>query len=411
MRSRLDDSIPSKRNNQQHNKRGGNKKKGVDSRQFAELNHLRQRVNDLERRKSSGGKKRHAGGGTKGSTKMSLSNPLHASVVAQFKPDGVPRGIVSHLEESRPSQKFTARAVAQVSLTANQSLVGAITPCTANDTTQQYSSVTMRAGLYNTAGIYNLNGADSFMFCTDATNWTVATGAVRTNMYTNTPYPNSAWDGTATCRLVSAVLKVKFSGSALNTSGTLLSFVDNRGIMCGANDLEGQSGQLTVSQFMDKMNANHNVVRREMVKGKTIDIVIRGDPTWSTSAQVPSNPSNTRQCSIMAGSSAPVQRSPHAYFMYTESSGSSTGVSLDFELIEHWEFISDDTQILQTDSVAHPTLSHTIMNLAASAHSEHAVGSHHISFADVVKRVAKTQKDKRVQGAEEDMLMGALTLI
>lgn len=84
---------------------------------------------------------------------------------------------------------------------------------------------------------------------------------------------------------------------------------------------------------------------------------------------------------------------------------------MDFELIEHWEFISDDTQILQTDSVAHPTLSHTIMNLAASAHSEHAVGSHHISFADVVKRVAKTQKDKRVQGAEEDMLMGALTLI
>jgi hypothetical protein len=252
--------------------------------------------------------------------------------------------------------------------------------------------------------------ADSYAFSnTSGSGWANATAEGRGTVTTNTPYLASVFDGNADCRFVSGILRVRFTGSALNTSGSFMSLIDKSGAMHDDSD----NNSLTMTNMVNRILANPNTVRTQVVKEHAFDLVIQGDDSWSVAYNPAMNPANTNQ-SYGAGQTYLLQNSPSAYFVFTESSGSSTGVSVDLEMIENWEFVSQTTAALATPSPASTTIAHSLKQITSAAHAQHAITGGHgkTSFLKVAKGVISAQKSHRVQGVEESVLTSvAMSLI
>lgn len=359
-----------------------------DNRQDARINRLAAQVSRLVSLGSAGKKKkqqtkrRKTGGIKKNGTSSSIhpvvgSSPLKTAIMAQVQPRSIPRGVASVLTNVRPSQKFTSRGLSVVSVAAGTNFLGCIQPSIVSD----------RPSIVCFTGPSNV-------FTGSANSQTLAS---MTSLTTNTPYTfTELSDNDYNWRLVSASLLFRVVSSALNRGGTLTYIVDtdhDYSIDPAAN----------LSLLQTEVSTDHSSVRKTLVDEASCEIIIPNINTnyipnsgsMSENHDWCSTPNIHAGCESVALATSGILFAPRPVCVFSYLNNAANSITIDLELIEHWEISGRKIHSLHTPSVASAAAHSAITAMVNHSHKSHSLMPH-LSFKNVVKDAMALSENKDV---------------
>lgn len=306
------------------------------------------------------------------------SSPLKTSILAQMLPRAVPRGGANLLFDTRPSQKITARAVASVTLAAGSTLYMYCQPAPSNDVPS--------LALYHTA-----NPAQ--------TPDTVGIGRVVAS--TNTPYNFTTLSDPAqdiNYRFVSASIVVRITSNALNRGGVFVYVVDTD------RHHEANYATLAFQTWLTDLNSDISQVRKSLVTQDTFEITV----PHNVMPYVQLNSWSGGDARFPGGSGFQTTNAP-TWFCESQAvlgallNSSTAAMTIEFEIVEHWEFNGRLLHSVHTPSVASAAVSTALSTITTHAHKSHSMLPH-LHFKDVVKGAMKIVENKEVVEAAPEIL-------
>ncbi len=327
---------------------------------------------------------------------VAAGDPLAVAIAAQVSPFSVPKCIAKKPFDPKPSQAITARGTNTWTIGAGSTIVFAVSPCVASDST--CPSVT---AVISPSG--SLSSATS--------TWTSSTAAVApagcslATLFSTTPYATSTLTGNDyQWRLVGCGLRIRNVSEALYRGGLLRYVADESGTMNSTINLSST----TLQGIMDQIGAAQHSVRKHFSDTSLIEIMVPV-PTrdWvkdqnfvfsaadtycpgSVTSGTYDSPYNTRfggtTSTIVCGAG------PQVWGYFTN--GSSGSQTIDVELVEHWEVHSASLSMLHTPGVAHLQSQALVDNVVAHVTSQHGMNPH-LHFKDVVKEGVKLAHNKQ----------------
>jgi hypothetical protein len=405
----------------------GSKTKNSNIRKrLGQIQNLEERV--LHLTKGNGSKKKKNVPKKKTQPTASRQTPIDSSlkhqIMAQIAPHLVPRCTAAGLHQPKPSQKISARGLATISIPANASMVLALAPNGASNT----SSVSVFGFVAPTATMATSGNLvlgvtspaqGAGVYPTDATSGVTIS--------TNTPYSaNNITNNSYNLKFVSASLKFTNTTSQLNRGGELLFLMDEDQQMSSIyiNNTNVLATGLNCNNVLTQMTASSRTVRIPFVSDARI--IVHGSDhiappsntfagaskaggisgTWTSMGDVTgySTANAQWQNQVFGNTGISTNTSsgnPIGYIYYANTTGASQSITI--EEIEHWEFHGQQIEMLHTPSPSHPIISGAITNLVGAAKSEHAFRPHH-SFAEVCADVVKSPTFKSTMHGISDMI-------
>lgn len=307
--------------------------------------------------------------------------PTSASIVAQVSPFRIPRGVAGVLSSAKPSQKFTARAIATITVAANANGLFFISPCIAQD-----------ANLLSALCYF---GTPSALSAQTLAATTYASGVSATGMSTNTPYSSGVLlGGDYTWRLVSAGVRIRNVTAPVNRQGVLKYIVDYPETV-----INYQDGTTTMGSVLTSVDSNHRTVRRNLGVQPDIDITIPGSSylikdTWVCD---PFPPSGGQGYWPLGASKQTVYNTPSSSYCPVGAIAIFPAVSVqqvyDVEIIEHWEVNGSAIETLHTPSPSHGLAADLVGSIISQSHHQHAMNPEK-DIHEIAKGVAFAQHHK-----------------
>lgn len=308
------------------------------------------------------------------------NDPCTTNIAGQINPFRVPRGVISGLKKARPSQKFTARALASFTIPANE--VGFITvaPCICSDST-------MASARAFSGTLTNLNNQVRSLT-------TLASGVtIQAHAVSNTPYPFATLKGKDfSWRCVSTGARVRNTTAAVNRQGIAQQFFDHNHTLVTYTD------DFSIGQLVIAMGSNHRTVRKNLVSHPEMELVM-GDSTYAyadwqeiaSSSALPETSTSafayTNQCQLV---SSVVTGVGAGYFVLPQT---AVAQSYDIEIIEHWEICGTTIETLHTPSSSHAQAEELLGNVMKQAHHQQAL-TPSMALHDVAKGVVYAEHHK-----------------
>lgn len=312
--------------------------------------------------------------------KYSSADPVLSSMRAILRPFDVPKGMASPLDDGRPSQKFMAKAQAQISLASGQIMAFMFTPCAANNST--YASLAYCVGA-QTGGNF-----------TSTQPWSAGfpPGAVSI-LTTNTPYSESVLSDGIEISCVGAGLKFTYEGTELNRGGTFRYIYDRE----GAYNVDAVNWALvSPSQLVTYVNSQANTIRQSINKDNVVEInasleesdyreVNDGNNVWF-GIDKSTHGAAVGITATPAGLAA-VKPAVIGYFV----NPSTNAISFHVDLVEHWAMAGSAIQTLQTESYAHASMAVHVNSVMSSIRQAHA-STPNVNHASVATTTVKALK-------------------
>lgn len=311
-------------------------------------------------------------------------DPIHTTIRAKFVPFDTEKGIAAPLSDGRPSQKFMAKAQAQIALTAGQGFCFMACPNAASDANR--ASVVFAIGAF-TGGIFTTNGTWSNSTVGDQVG---AFGTIQ-RVSTNTPYPVATLVDGYEYVCIGSGLKFTYEGSELYRGGTLRYLYDKEGSYNAQSDWLGDS----VNGLITYVNTAANTVRQSINKDNVVEIntsVTDGfyvDNTNTSSGAYGIH--GTSDTSPLGGTTATTQFGlrPPVLGYFVNTSGNT--ISFHIDVVEHWAISSPAIQSLQTPSYAHSAMDTHVAALMDNVRQNHA-GAPNVKHLDVTKTTLSAMK-------------------
>lgn len=306
------------------------------------------------------------------------NNPLYQAVTGILSPFSGLRGTVSGLVDPRPSQKFSGRGMISYQIPAGESFLAFVYPCIANGTT--LPSMTLNYGT-----IANMDLATSTY--TSATVAATPLNITQIHANTSTPYTYAAVNnGQNNYRLLSAGVRIRWTGANLYRGGLFKYYHDTRGDIL-------QSGDLTSMKFSEIIaildshsgTIRHNLadVPELLVNFPSVTAVSQG---WSNGTNVwPGNQEFTAQ-RIGGTTSTYLAGQPIGYIYGVNTTGQS--MYFDAEIVEHWEIAGRSVDALNTPSTGSADMANSLSTLVVQAHQHLAhnpSNSYHSALKSMIK--------------------------
>jgi len=312
-------------------------------------------------------------------------HPLYRSVMGIISPFSGVKGSVSGFADPRPSQKFCGRGLVSYQIPAGNEFMAFVFPCILNDTNRPSMCVS-----YGTT-------ADMALATSCYQSSTVA--AVPLNIsqqfgYTATPY-NETTLNTAqnNWRLLSAGIRVRWTGANLYRGGLFKYYHDTRGDLLTASELPS----LTFAQLATRLDSHAGIVRHNLADVPEMIVnlpsVTDESQVW---AQAPQYwPGNQEFSEMRIGGTTSTQKAgqPIGYIYGVNTTGQ--GMYFDAEIVEHWEICGRNVDALNTPSCGNTELANSLSTLVVSTH-QHLSHNPNSSYSSALK---KCIKDPHVRGA------------
>lgn len=306
-------------------------------------------------------------------------DPNVLNTIAQLSPFRVPRGVTNLLEKAQPSQKFTARCLTSITVSASQEGLLFISPCICSDGYAR-STMAFMGTRTNLAGQL-LNAAS------------LASGVSYASSSSNTPYSASVLAGSDfTWRLVSAGIRLRNTTAAVNRQGVVKYFTDYEGV------LSPYGGSVTIDGLITLIDANHRTVRKNCANEPDTEITLSGQ---LYSANVGWYKADNTDYLAEATYYA-CGHGPTCVFGLAGYRAGGTMVVLpsvgiaqtyDVEVIEHWEVHGSSIETLHTPSASHSLAAEAVSNLVKHAHHSHSQ-TPSLSLAGVAKGISFAEHHK-----------------
>lgn len=305
-------------------------------------------------------------------------DPVVVSTVAQLAPFRVPRGVSNLLLNGRPSQKFTARALLNLSMNAGQEAIMHLSPCVASDNACKSAEVFMGTKANLLAGAFSAT--------------TTPTGLTVTAAVTNTPYTFATLGGNDyQWRLVSAGYRVRNTTAAVNRQGILKWNVDHESKLGDYTNPATTHGGL-----IDAIDSSHRTVRRNMSTHPEADIVLSGqlfkdNVDWRSQAST-----SAPDTFMWPLCQARYEMNAHYYGVgagIIVFPNTAVAQTYDVEIVEHWEVHGSGIETLHTPSGTHSGSAETVANIIKQAHHQHGL-TPSMALHDVAKGVAYGEHHK-----------------
>lgn len=308
-----------------------------------------------------------------------ISDPVVASVKAMVRPFDVPKGVASCLADSRPCQKFMAKANTSISIPAGCYMTFMCTPCIASDSL--YTSVVFAI---QTASGTPMSGA----FKTGIAGVDVVTGGTLAYLTTNTPYPSSTLLGTGVSGgfewvCVGSGLRFTYEGAELYKSGTFKYIHDiEQAFNQGLSDWTVK-GPASVINFVD---STPNCIRQSINKNNVVEVNSLMPARFGT-AEAPGY-WGFDEGALVGGASAAKMVGTNPWVVGYFLNSSSASISFHVEAVEHWNISAPAIQALHTESVSHEMLHNQVTNFLRTSRQLHASqpNSHHVDSMKVAKK-------------------------
>lgn len=307
------------------------------------------------------------------------------AIKAAFKPFDTDKGVAAPLDDGRPSQKFMAKAQAQITLGTLSGFCFMYVPNAASDSTSP--SLVYAVGTFS-AGKFLVDGAWKNAVTGDKIG---AFGTIST-VSTNTPYTANVLEGgdyEFSC--VGAGLKFTYEGSELYRGGTLRYIYDSESAYNG-NGADWLTP--TVNGLIDFVNTSPNTIRQSLNKSNVVEVnatIPNKGYYEATSAFSTSYGPRTSFGASLGGASATTNFgvSPAVVGYYVNTSGAS--ISFHVDIVEHWALSAPTIQSLQTPSYAHAPMSTHVAAVMANVRQAHA-GAPNSTHASVATDTLKVMK-------------------
>jgi len=306
------------------------------------------------------------------------NDPLYRSLMGIISPFSGVRGTVSGLKDPRPSQKFSGRGLVSYGIPAGDEFMVFIYPCIANGI--NYPSMTLSYG--STA---NMALATSTFISTTV-------GATPINITqvhgtTATPYDSlTLVNGQNNWRLLSAGVRVRWTGANLYRGGLFKYYHDTRGDILNIGNLN----TLTFAQLIQVLDGHNGIIRHNLADIPELLInlpsITDKSQLWSTNDDFwPGNKEYTQQ-RIGGTTSARLAGQPIGYLYGVNTTGQT--MYFDAEMVEHWEMCGRAVDALNTPSSGNAELGNSIQTLVVSAH-QHLAHNPHNSYHSALKSVVR----------------------
>jgi hypothetical protein len=347
----------------------------IDNRQQREINSLKRALQSFNKKKRQPRKK---------SAITRNFDPIHTAIRARFVPFDTEKGIASPLSDGRPSQKFMAKAQAQITLTSGQGFCFMVGANAASDSTR--ASVVFAIGAF-TSGVFTTDGSWQNLTVGDQ----VGPFGTIQRLGTNTPYTAATLADGYEYACVGAGLKFTYEGSELYRGGTLRYLYDKEAAYNSTNSWSGDS----VNGVINFVNSAPNTVRQSINKDNVVEI--NTTPTYdgyveqSAAAGGAYGGTGESFTSTIGGTTGTTQFciKPAVLGYYANTSGNT--ISFHVDVVEHWSITNPVIQSLQTPSYAHAPMSTHVAALMDNVRQAHA-GSPNVKHLDVTKTTLSAMK-------------------
>lgn len=366
-------------NNQQRKRNAKRQNKGPAPRQprksavVAELERIilgqRQRVKPSAIRNQRKGQSGDSG---------NISNPLYRTLKGIISPFSGLKGTVSGLVDPRPSQKFAGRGQISYQIPSGETFLAFVYPCIANGTT--LPSMTLNYGT-----IANFDLATSTF--TSSTVAAVPLNITQIHANTSTPYTYAAVNnGQNNYRLLSAGVRIRWTGANLYRGGLFKYYHDTRGDILQAGDLT----TMKFSEIIAILDSHSGTIRHNLAD---VPELLVNFPSVTTVAQAWSNgtnvwPGNQEFTAQRMGgtTSGYLAGQPIGYIYGVNTTGQS--MYFDAELVEHWEIAGRSVDALNTPSTGNAEIANSLSTLVVQAH-QHLAHNPSASYHSALKSMIK----------------------
>lgn len=312
-------------------------------------------------------------------------HPLYRSVVGIISPFSGVKGSVSGFADPRPSQKFCGRGLVSYQIPAGEEFMAFVFPCILNDSGRPSMVVN-----YGTTA--NMALATSTFTSSTAANTPL--NISQQYGYTATPYNESTLNTAQNnWRLLSAGVRVRWTGANLYRGGLFKYYHDTRGDLITQSELTG----LTFSALASRLDSHAGIVRHNLAD---IPEMIVNLPSVTDESQVWAQapqywPGNQEFAEQRYGGTTSAQKAgqPIAYIYGVNTTGQS--MYFDAELVEHWEICGRNVDALNTPSCGNTELANSLSTLVVSTH-QHLSHNPNSSYSNALKSCIK---DPHVRGA------------
>lgn len=315
------------------------------------------------------------------------THPLFKSVTGILSPFSVAKGSFGGLLDPRPSQKFSGRGLISYQIPAGEEFMAFVYPNIANDNT--LPSMTLNYG--STA-----NMALATSTFTSSTVGATPANITQIHAITATPYNVATLNtGQNNWRLLSAAVRIRWTGANLYRGGLFKYYHDTRGDIL--NDRLNDLNNTTFADLAARLDSHAGVIRHNLAD---IPELLMNFPSvtdesqiWASAPQyAPGNQefNNTR---IGGTTSTRLAGQPIAYIYGVNTTGQS--MYFDGEIVEHWEICGRNVDALNTPSCGNVELANSLSTLVVSAH-QHLSHNPSVPYHAALKRL---MKDPHVKGA------------
>lgn len=294
-----------------------------------------------------------------GAKKSPVSHPLMKTVKGILSPFTAERGSFGGLMDPRPSQKFTARGLLSVSIPAGDEYIVMVAPCIASDTLTP--SMILSQGTQA-----NMSTVTSVYQSPTVANWPA--GITQRYSTSATPYEKTLLgNGQNTWRLLSAGIRVRYTGPNLYRGGLVKHYHDSRGDMLNAAELT----TLTFGDLTTRLDGHAGLIRHNLSDSPELQAVFPGitQDTQSWTGAQPYYWAGNREYNNqrMGGTtSAYTFGQPIGYLYGTNTTGQA--LYFDCEIVEHWEMAGRAVDALNSSSCGSADLGNSLATLAVAAH-------------------------------------------
>jgi len=358
-----------------------------------QLNNNQAKIKELERiivlqnksKKPKQPKKAKSNGRANGDSSP-IVHPVAKAIKGIIAPFMAEKGSFGGLVDPRPSQKFSARGLVAYQIPNNNEFLMFIYPCIASNV--QYPSLTLNYGTDN-------NMALATSTYTSSTAGNTPLNITQIQGITSTPYTEATLTtGQNNWRLLSAGIRVRYTGPNLYRGGLFKYYHDTRGDILNASELT----TTTFSQIIQRLDGHAGVIRHNLGDDPVIEFslpsVTNESQEWTDDGTQlwPGNKEYTKQ-RIGGTTSGILAGQPIGYIYGMNTTGQS--LYFDAELIEHWEIAGRNVDALNTPSTGNAELANSLSTLVVSAH-QHLAHNPSMGYHKALKMI---YKDPHVRGA------------
>jgi hypothetical protein len=348
-----------------------------------------------------------------------VDKALSNATVAQLDPTACERCSASGLYQPRASQKVSGISKKTVSVASGETLMLAIAPNFANDSTQ----ISIYGYTALTAAV-QLNQNLLFGATTPASGAGVfPTGVVQSvTMNTNTPYSYATLNQfDYAVKFVSGNLKIRNKATQMNRAGELYVLQDHH-MQLGARFAQSGNSNfaLTLPNVYSELTTSSRVAAHPMLT--EVNVVVNGSDHlisgqnggfpggWTTSNNFCGySQSNLSWANGVFGNAAisPYRTGgmPIAFVMFSNDSGQFQQFSL--EWLEHWEVEGMEIEMMHTPSPSNHNVAAAMTALISSTRSNHAMHPHK-SFSEVALHTSKHPAVQTAFKGVENIVLNAV---